>query len=367
MNDQATIDAILKSVTAKTQEEVTALLGQQVSLAEPENRQISKKAFFAQSAEKQVLWKIQVEGDRQGEAYLFINLKDAIMLGGSLLMLPPTELEERIGKDEFGDEDADSYGEIANIITGVVNAVFEEQYSQKLGFARGEYAVVQPSKVDMESEKPVPALQYYSSSSAIQLGEQKLGNLQILFPFQLLGWEEGDAAAEDVSAEPAAEAQVAEAPKDEPAESAEPAEPAAEPEPQEPDNEDWLNSSTVLVITEEQNESDSVQEALEAYGLNVALLGSTDDVKEGIPEEGIRGVFLLMSTVSEQGLGLLIKVKSVCGKSIPIIVAGPDWTRKAVLQAVKYGASDILISPSEPDDIKEKIETHLGMSPEKAA
>jgi len=365
MKDQETVDAILKSVFAKTQEEVTALLGQQIILAGPENRQVGKKAFFVKSAEKQVLWKLQVEGARQGEAYLFIHLKDAIMLGGSLLMLPPTELEERMGKGEFGDEDVDSYGEIVNIFTGVVNAVFAEQYTEKLRFARGSHAVVQPSQVDMESAEPVPALQYYRSSSAMQLGELKLGSLQILLPFQLLGWEEGDAAAEDISAEPAAEAPDVETRK------AEQAEPAAEPVPPEPDpgpdNEDWRNSVAVLVIAEEQNEAGLVTEALAAHGLQAVLQGYGDDVKEGIPAEGIRGVFLFMSAVSDQGLGLLIKVKSVCGKGVPVIVAGPDWTRKAVLQAVKYGASDILVTPAAPDDIREKIETHLGMSPEKAA
>lgn len=72
----------------------------------------------------------------------------------------------------------------------------------------------------------------------------------------------------------------------------------------------------------------------------------------------IQLVFLVMGEVSEQGFGLAIKLGSA-GLNVPLVAAGPAWTRSLVLKAVKYGASDILVTPSTPGDIRQKLETNL--------
>jgi FixJ family two-component response regulator len=69
-------------------------------------------------------------------------------------------------------------------------------------------------------------------------------------------------------------------------------------------------------------------------------------------------VFLVMQEASEQGFGVAIKISSA-GLPVPLVAAGPAWTRTMVLKAVKYGACDILITPSSSDDIREKIEVNL--------
>ena len=69
-------------------------------------------------------------------------------------------------------------------------------------------------------------------------------------------------------------------------------------------------------------------------------------------------IFLVMQEVSEQGFGVAIKISSA-GISVPLVAAGPAWTRTLVLKAVKYGACDILITPSSPTDVRDKTETNL--------
>jgi hypothetical protein len=73
---------------------------------------------------------------------------------------------------------------------------------------------------------------------------------------------------------------------------------------------------------------------------------------------GIQMIFLVMQEVSEQGFGVAIKISSA-GLSVPLVAAGPAWTRTLVLKAVKYSACDILITPSSPADVREKIEANL--------
>jgi hypothetical protein len=61
-----------------------------------------------------------------------------------------------------------------------------------------------------------------------------------------------------------------------------------------------------------------------------------------------------MSDVNEKAFAVAIKISSAC--SLPLIAAGPGWTRSKVISAVKYGINDILLTPASSDDIADKIE-----------
>ena len=65
-----------------------------------------------------------------------------------------------------------------------------------------------------------------------------------------------------------------------------------------------------------------------------------------------------MSEVSEQGFGVAIKLNSA-GLRVPLVAAGPAWTRSLVFKAVKYGVDDILMTPSTVGDVREKLEANL--------
>ncbi|MEZ4485905.1 MAG: hypothetical protein R2864_15530 [Syntrophotaleaceae bacterium] len=41
------------------------------------------------------------------------------------------------------------------------------------------------------------------------------------------------------------------------------------------------------------------------------------------------------------------------------MAAGSQWTRSKVLQAVKYGVCDILVTPATADEVLEKVEAHF--------
>ncbi len=46
----------------------------------------------------------------------------------------------------------------------------------------------------------------------------------------------------------------------------------------------------------------------------------------------MKAIYLVMQDVNEQAFGVAIKVSSAC--SVPLIAAGPDWTRTKVIKAV---------------------------------
>jgi DNA-binding NtrC family response regulator len=66
-----------------------------------------------------------------------------------------------------------------------------------------------------------------------------------------------------------------------------------------------------------------------------------------------------MREVGDRALAFIIKVQSAVQENTPIVVAGPKWTKKTVLQAVKYGACDILLTPPLPNELMEKIKQHM--------
>ena len=66
-----------------------------------------------------------------------------------------------------------------------------------------------------------------------------------------------------------------------------------------------------------------------------------------------------MAQVGEKGFAAAIKLQSAGRLLPPLIFAGPEWTRSAVLRAVKYGAKDILVTPASGDEIQQKASLHL--------
>ena len=126
MDPQKRIDKILDAAEARAQEEVGGLLGADFELVSDSRIICSKEAVFDELSGKQVCAQMEVVGEVTGLGCLLIGIKDAIRLGGTLIMLPPSELEEAIGREEYGEEVEDSYGEIANIIAGSFTTSFEE-------------------------------------------------------------------------------------------------------------------------------------------------------------------------------------------------------------------------------------------------
>jgi DNA-binding response OmpR family regulator len=100
---------------------------------------------------------------------------------------------------------------------------------------------------------------------------------------------------------------------------------------------------------------------LKSEKYEVKIIGYKDDVRTVFSAHPVLGVFLLMSEVGEKGFSVAIKLQSSGYKLPPIIAGGPEWTRSAVLKAVKYGARDILVTPASDDEIRDKATQHISI------
>ncbi len=359
------IDRLLAACSEKVGEEVGALLGGELKLLPEENEIFGKEDLLDQLVGKQLLARFEVRGEGDGEAFMFCEIRDAIHLGGTLIMLPEAELEEVVRNEEFSDDTEDAYGEIANIIAGVYTAVFEEQYRRKLGFVKTGLEVIVPVKIDPESDETIPNRSYYVSVNRIHFNGNDMGLIHVAFPAELLELEELAATAKPeeetavqagagggeqaTGAAPAAEtARVSAAGTGGRGSEEIPAGSAATGAP-----------ADVLIVTDDDDEAARIGAALEKLGYHAKILSFRDPVPDMLTPS-VRIIFLVMAEVSEQGFGVAIKIVS-SGCRLPLVAAAPAWTRSRVLKAVKYGARDILITPASEEDVREKIEANLGL------
>lgn len=339
------VDKLLAQCQVKMQEEVSGLLGIDVAMTNIDYKIINKEDFFFDEvSNKQVIAIMDMVGEVEGQSFLSIDLKDAIRVGGVLIMLPESELDSVVAEEDFSEDAADAYGEIANIISGVYTSVFEEQYTKSIRFIKKELQKVVPMKVDVDSAEPIPDQNYYLSSMELNIGGIEYGKVNFLFPLNLLELE-GLLVAD----EPAADENISSPITSSPGQNSVEAERAKKVDSQKA-------SLDILIVGDDENIASSLTAILTEMGYGARTLSFKDNIQDYIPGE-LKAIYLVMNEVNEQGFGSAIKIHSAC--TLPIIAVGPEWTKTKVIKAVKYGVRDILMTPASTDDIKQNINNNL--------
>lgn len=350
-------DVVVKATLEQVAEEVGALLGQPFTCTDLKFSMVTKEEFFERHCQdKSILTYMTVSGSASGQIYLFNQTKDAILMGGTLIMLPDEELHDQMNKGKFEGEVADAYGEVANIIAGGLTQTFLERYPQQLRFVKTTTTTVIPTKIDMAAEDPMPAGQYYVAGCAISLQGNALGQMLLLFPAAVLRLEnynqpEPATAPPPGSVTPPADVQTTTR------------ETTASPPPSQRQMPSPPADATpvVLVITDSPQDAEVICTNLTHSGYETRVIGYKDDLRAIFSAHPVLGIFLLMSEVGEKGFSVAIKLQSSGYPLPPVIAGGPAWTRSSVLKAVKYGVRDILVTPASAEDIREKSSQHLSL------
>lgn len=377
---------VLSEVGVKAAAGLGGMLGCELDLPEPTTALVSKKEFFAQTRKKQVMVRMIVSGDREGDIYVSCRLKDAVLLAGTLIMLPPAELEERVKKEIFGEEEVDSFGEIANIVSGELCSAFDELYPESLHFKMDGLEAIVPSKIKMDAPEPIPPGLYLKVSYPVTLDGEVLDELLMLFPAAMLGISVPETP--DLEAESAAEASVdggsvARRLVD-PEEAAallgdlapdssssagiavetnsqmKPAQ-AGQPIPMDGEPEFAEGEPIILVVAIDGVYGQTINTMINGHGYNSTLVDRKEnfnDLSKSLRGR-VKGLVLAMDEIGDQSFSVVIKVRTAFGESVPLMATGSQWTRSKVLKAVKYGVCDILVTPASEEEVLEKVEAHF--------
>lgn len=343
------VDDLLTSGMTKMREELQILFTGTLTVVPKEYEAVTKGEFLDQVNGRQVMTRLDIKGGSQGEAYLFVEDKTAIYLGGTLIMLPEVELEELILTGDFNDEIHEAYGEVTDIVAGVYSALFEEHYHNAFGLTKRSMELIVPAKINPDSNTLFPAQTYYLATGQIHYNDRNLGLFQLLIPA-------GALALEDVLLLDGEMGSAGEAPRALPI-----AAPAGKPVAAEESGPLWEEQAEeradILLFTDDDNEAGRIAGMLAAMGYVCRILHFKETV-HSVMHPGIRMVFLVMREASEVGFSVAIKISSA-GLQVPLVAAGPAWTSALVLKAVKYGACDILVTPASSEDVQEKIEVNM--------
>ena len=323
-------DASLADAYQTLRVEFASLLGADVQFGEPENRLVTKQEFLSQECDgPQLMADMEMTGDLNGVGYLFCSLPDAIFLGGTLIMLPPSELEVAVTENDLIPDVEDAYGEVANIVAGVYSGIFEQQAKRKFRLVKRGLQEVLPPGTDAVSGAPIPDVLYYQSAVSVRVDGKDLGKLRLLLPADLLDLRRPvviDTAAEPESTErPAASARKA-------------------------------GAIDALVISDDEAQAERIAGVIAQTGMTAKKIGFKDNLYPWLPGQ-VRVIFLVMRQVDERAFGIAIKIGAVC--SLPLVAVAPGWTRSRVIKAARYGVSDILVSPVSEDLIGESLRHNL--------
>ncbi|MCF8031235.1 MAG: hypothetical protein K9J48_00885 [Desulfohalobiaceae bacterium] len=303
------------------EEELGDLLGKSLELTEDTFTVKSKSAILSEHQDKLVVTKLLVKGERHGEIHALFSMGDAILLGGTLLMIPEEEINKKVKQTNFGDDEADAFGEIINIWTGALSKVFEEYYPRKLNIKKDRMEPMAPARMETESPDPFPDGEYLLVSYKMQFGTRALGNLEMVFPLSVL----------DITSKQ----------KQEIVDQAKGVNTQAPP--------------AVAILSENREANKAISAILDGMGFEICYITFRENIKDKIRPYNVAAVLLILEEVTEKNLAKLIKLQSLLRSKYPAIAAAPNWTRPQVIQAIKYGAQDIVNTPPDSEVVRNKF------------
>ncbi len=332
----AALGNILKLAANRVGAEVTGFLGQNFAVKGAKVRVVPHHETLAGLDGQMVLSEMQLESEDKHPGYLLAPLRAAIRLGGTLIMLPDAEMENRLASGEFGEEDSDAFGELVNIIAGVFTSVFKDQCKKDpVRFVKTGLQQLDPLEAAAGSS-PIADGEYLLIEAEGEFAGESIGPLRWCFPVQAF-----PLAEEPVEGEPGAEqSQTAETDTEQP----EGAPAAAEGKP------------VVVLLCNDADLGSAFADAAAQLGFVVrrSTLAAPDG-EQLLADPEVKLVLLVMEEVGEKGLAAAIRIHALVQNRIPVIAAGPNWTRSMVLRAIKYGIRDILVTPAAPDCISSKL------------
>lgn len=348
MSKQKFIDETLQLALQRIAEEGSALLGQEFTCTPHQGRFATTAEYLSSQQGPAALACLTISGEKENTAHMLVPLGSAIMLGATLILLPTEEIASRRQELLFDGDVADAFGEIANILAGVYTTVFLEKFSRKTHFKKisvGPLATVAGAPAEQSLIEEL----FYISQTEISLDGEALGSMEVLIPCDVLGLTR-PAEAQATTAKgqnlPPAQEPGKTRPADQKPAPEEAAAALAQP-------------GLILIMTDQAEEGELFAAPLGKNGFETRIMALQESIKEVSAGRRVAGAFVLLREVGERQLSALIKAQSALGPKVPLVVGGGGWTRNAVLQAVKYGARDILVTPAEPEEILAKARANM--------
>ncbi|MBI2354688.1 MAG: response regulator [Deltaproteobacteria bacterium] len=355
MDGYTILHEMLESALKQAGEESGMLLGQELSIALSDSLRTTKTAYFGDLDDACFVIGVESREAYAGRFYLLFSLRDAIVMSSILLGIPPARIQEKKRLCIIEADDIDAFSEIANMINGSFNTVFQGALPNKVHLKLLSPKKFIPDVDQLTADEPLPEGEFLMFRSKLEMPDQELNHLDVLIPLELGNLFDPPAEApeeETALAGEELEAAVADAQAAGPEEEigidegeAEPLEAAAE-----------TGADSIVVLEDDEGERHLMIEAVGFTGYEVVEGTLNADIKELFYGRKVRLVLIGSMDADDRELSVCIKINAIRQDSPPpIIMSAQRWTRTAVLKALKYGARDIIIKPCGEDELATKV------------
>jgi CheY-like chemotaxis protein len=334
---------MLETALKQAGEESGMLLGQELSIALIDSLSTNKSSYFGGLDDGCFVLGVDSGEGYGGQFYLLFSLRDAIVMSSILLGIPPARIQEKKRLSIIESDDIDAFSEIANMVNGALNTVFQGALPNKIRLKLLPPKKYIPEIDSLTSEEPLPDGDFLMFRSKLEMPGQEMNYLDVLIPVALGNLFD----PQPVAAELPVEAEST------PGEDAEAAQTTG----------GGVDSIVVLEDNEEQRRQ--MIELLSFTGYQIAEGTLNSDIKELFAGRNVRLVIIGSQDANDRELAICIKVTAIRQDfPPPIIMSAECWTRTAVLKALKYGARDIIIKPFSGDDVTAKVRRYCQMAPD---
>jgi CheY-like chemotaxis protein len=350
MDGYNTLHEMLGSALKQAGEESGMLLGQELSIALSDSLSTSKTSYFGCLDDACFVLGVESREAYVGQFYLVFSLRDAIVMSSILLGIPPARIQEKKRLCIIENDDIDAFSEIANMINGSFNTVFQGSLPSKVHLKLLSPKKFIPEVDQLSEDEPLPEGDYLMFRSKLEMPGQELNHLDVLIPV-VLG-NQFDPPPEIPSEETAAEAAFETSPESGagvPVDGESTDAPAGVPSAE-------AGVDSIVVLEDDDVDRQQMVEAVAFTGYQVVEGTLNADIKELFSDRNVRLVLIGSMDADDRELAVCIKINAIRQDAPPpIIMSAHRWTRTAVLKALKYGAREIIIKPCGEDELAAKV------------
>jgi len=329
------LQSMLDAAMAQAGEESSMLLGQSLTVGASDLLNTDRKSYFA--GEDNAVYVVGVESREAypGRFYLLFALADAIVMSSILLGIPGPRIAEKRRLCIQEPDDVDAFGEIANQIIGSFNSIFQPKLPEKVHlklFAPVKYV---PGLDELTDELPFPEAPYLMYRAPLEIAGQEMNRLDIMVPPELANLfdPQPEAPAEEVAAAAPEAAPVEEQPR------------------------------TSILILGDDDGRNLLTASLAAEGIKLINAPLNSDIPGLLTQGDVRLALIALKHTSDRDLAICNRVVPLVGKTGgAVVLCAPQWTRNAVLRALKAGVKGILMEPFDPQELNSKVEQYLHAS-----
>jgi len=346
---------MLASALKQAGEESGMLLGQELAITLSDSLTTSKTSYFGGLEDSCFVIGVESREAYSGQFYLLFSLRDAIVMSSILLGIPPARIQEKKRLCIIEDDDIDAFAEIANMINGAFNTVFQGSLPNKVHLKLLSPQKFIPDVDELSEIEPLPDGEYLMFRSRVEMPGQELNYLDVLIPVELgnqfdpPGEEPPAPPAEEETAQPASEEEALAEPQSMAVEGG-----GAAAAQEAGSAEDGIDS--IVVLEDDHEERSQMVAAAGSSGYQVVEGTLNADIKDLFAGRNVRLVLIGSHDANDHELAVCIKVNAIRQDSPPpIIMSAQRWTRTAVLKALKYGAREIIIKPCSEEELIAKV------------